>query len=69
MPFISRNPRELVERSLRRVTTFQVDDDTIRNLQAEINWCKISLIAPEDYARVCAATHRQRHQASNQANS
>lgn len=41
------------------VTTFQVDDDTIRNLQAEINWCKISLIAPEDYARVCAATHRQ----------
>ncbi|RGN30484.1 ATP-dependent helicase [Bifidobacterium pseudocatenulatum] len=59
MPFISRNPRELVERSLRRVTTFQVDDDTIRNLQAEINWCKISLIAPEDYARVCAATHRQ----------
>ena len=59
MPFICRNPRELVERSLRRVTTFQVDDDTIRNLQAEINWCKISLIAPEDYARVCAATHRQ----------
>ena len=69
MPFISRNPRELVERSLRRVTTFQVDDDTIRNLQAEINWCKISLIAPEDYARVCAATHRQPPSASNQANS
>lgn len=59
MPFVSRNPRELVERSLRRVTTYQVDDDTVRNLQAEINWCKISLIAPEDYERVCAATHRQ----------
>ena len=59
MPFISRNPREIVEHSLRRVTTFQVDDDTVRNLQAEINWCKISLIAPEDYERVCAAIHHQ----------
>lgn len=59
MPFISRNPRELVEHSLRRVSTYQVDDDTVRNLQAEINWCKISLIAPEDYERVCAAMHRQ----------
>ena len=58
MPFISRNPREIVEHSLRRVTT-QQDDDTIRNLQAEINWCKISLIAPEDYERVCAAIHHQ----------
>ena len=26
--------------------------------QAEINWAKISLIAPEDYVRACAATHR-----------
>ncbi len=59
MPFVTNNQRELVERALRRVTTFQVDDDTIRNLQSEINWCKISLIAPSDYARVCAATHRQ----------
>ena len=59
MPFISRNPLELVERSLKRVTTYQVDDNTVRDLQAEINWCKISLIAPEDYERVCAATHRQ----------
>ena len=59
MPFISRNPREIVEHSLRRVTTQQVDDDTVRNLQAEINWCKISLIAPEDYERVCAAIHHQ----------
>ena len=49
MPFISRNPLELVERSLKRVTTYQVDDNTVRDLQAEINWCKISLIAPEDY--------------------
>ena len=37
----------------------QVDDETVRNLQAEINWCKISLVAPNDYQRVCAATHRQ----------
>lgn len=59
MPFISRNPREIVEHSLRRVTTQQVDDDTVRNLQAEINWCKISLIAPEDYERVCVAIHHQ----------
>lgn len=59
MPFIVRNPFELVERCLKRVTTYQVDDNTVRDLQAEINWCKISLIAPEDYERVCAATHRQ----------
>ena len=58
-PHISRQPRELVARSLRRVTTMQVDDETVRNLQAEINWCKISLVAPNDYQRVCAATHRQ----------
>ena len=69
MPFISRNPRELVERSLRRVTAFQVDDDTIRNLQAEINWCKISLIAPEDTRGFARQRIDSRHQASNQANS
>lgn len=30
----------------------------LRDIIAEINWAKVSLIAPEDYARVCAATHR-----------
>ncbi|HCH21404.1 MAG TPA: DNA helicase II [Bifidobacterium sp.] len=59
MPFVSRNPREVLERSLRRVTTIQVDDGTVRQLQDEVNWCKISLIAPEDYERVCAALHHQ----------
>lgn len=29
-----------------------------RDIMAEINWAKVSLIAPDDYMRVCAATHR-----------
>lgn len=59
-PHISRDPRDLVARSLKRVTAAtHIDDAIIRDLHAEINWAKISLIAPADYARVYAAGYRK----------
>lgn len=33
-------------------------DGDIRDIVAEINWAKVSLVAPEDYQRVCSAYHR-----------
>lgn len=38
---------------------FDMTPIQIRDVLAEINWSKVSLIAPEDYARVCAAIHRK----------
>lgn len=57
-------PRRLVDAALQRVcggTTNGEPADmlTVRDVQAEINWAKVSLIAPDDYQRVCAATHRR----------
>lgn len=59
-PRLVRAPRELVARSVRRATAQdQWSDVELRDIQAEINWSKVSLISPSDYPRVCAATHRQ----------
>ncbi|MBT1176108.1 ATP-dependent helicase [Bifidobacterium callimiconis] len=59
-PSIVTDPRQLATVALARVNgQTEPDAMTIRALLAEINWTKVSLIAPQDYARVCAATHRQ----------
>lgn len=52
-------PRRIVGIALRRACGADADDPTVRAVQAEINWAKISLVAPGDYPRVCAAMHRQ----------
>lgn len=58
-PHVVEDTQEIIARALRRATgSDQYDDIARRNLLAEINWAKVSLIAPEDYGRVCAATHR-----------
>ncbi|NEG95904.1 AAA family ATPase [Bifidobacterium sp. SMB2] len=58
-PSIVEEPRLLAEKAFARVVGRDVDGVALRALLAEINWTKVSLIAPADYARVCAATHRQ----------
>ncbi|RBP98593.1 DNA helicase II [Bifidobacterium aemilianum] len=59
-PRVSENTRELVARSLQMVTNSdQYSDVQVRDLEEEINWAKVSLLAPDDYGRVCAASGRQ----------
>lgn len=57
-PHLSDDPRRNVAEALARVVASEADPAVVRDVHAEINWCKVSLIAPDDYARVCAATHR-----------
>ncbi|MDN5633224.1 ATP-dependent helicase [Bifidobacterium mongoliense] len=60
LPRLSSEPRDLVSRSIRRVeSSDRFSDLEVRDVLAEINWAKVSLVAPSDYPRVCAATHRQ----------
>lgn len=58
-PHVLEDTQEIMARALKRATgSDQFDGIARRNLLAEINWAKVSLVAPEDYQRVCAATHR-----------
>ncbi|WEV66978.1 ATP-dependent helicase [Bifidobacterium sp. ESL0769] len=58
-PHVIEDAQEIMDRALKRATgTDEYDGIARRNLLAEINWAKVSLVAPEDYERVCAATHR-----------
>lgn len=59
LPHLADDTASLAAAALRRVTG-QSDADafTVRAVRDEINWCKVSLIAPGDYARVVAATSR-----------
>lgn len=64
-PHVTDRPQELTARALRRTVNPEGLDPTqtglpaVRDVLAEINWCKVQLISPDDYGRVCAATHRQ----------
>ncbi|PLS31158.1 DNA helicase II [Bifidobacterium margollesii] len=59
-PSVVEDVRSLIDRAMRRVIgTDEIDTTTYRAVLAEINWTKVSLIAPEDYPRVCAAMHRR----------
>ena len=60
LPHVTSDQRENVERAIRRVTNAaDIDAQQVRDVRAEINWTKVSLVAPDDYPRVCSATHRQ----------
>ena len=59
-PSLLRQPRMLAVAAIKRATAVgDIDPLTVRDVLAEIGWAKVSLVAPEDYAKVCAATHRQ----------
>lgn len=58
-PTLADDRHGLVARAIRTAAPGLDEDDlTVRMVLAEINWCKVSLIAPSEYARVAAATHR-----------
>lgn len=57
-PHLIEDQRDVVSRAITRVTAnSDIDPLTVRDVLAEINWAKVSLIALDDYARVCAAAH------------
>nr|WP_236632762.1 ATP-dependent helicase [Bifidobacterium xylocopae] len=59
-PQLAEDLRPFMAKAYQRVTG-QADPDPVllRDLLEEVGWSKVSLVAPEDYARVCAAVHRQ----------
>lgn len=58
-PHVADDPRNIVSQALGRVTGVDPEPAAVRDVHAEINWCKVSLIAPDDYARVCTVTQRR----------
>ena len=56
-----REPQACLDRALKRVIAGDNPFHPVqmRDLLHEVDWCKVSLIAPEDYPRVCSALHRQ----------
>lgn len=60
-PRLIEDARDVAARALRRVDTgVDEDDATVRAVRDEINWAKISLVAPDQVARVAAVTGRCR---------
>ena len=58
-PHVIEDQRDVVSRAIIRATArTDADPLTVRDVLAEINWAKISLVAVEDYARACAIAHR-----------
>lgn len=58
-PDIVEDSRTLLAAALKRAGhAMDVDPIHMRDILAEISWMKVSLIAPSDYVRVCAALHR-----------
>ncbi|WP_231129465.1 ATP-dependent helicase [Bifidobacterium choloepi] len=59
-PHISEHQERNVSQAITRITNIaNLNPMMVRDVHAEINWCKVQLVAPEDYPRVCSATHRQ----------
>jgi DNA helicase-2/ATP-dependent DNA helicase PcrA len=59
-PQLITDSSEVIEASIARETDLGgASPREIRDILAEVSWTKVSLIAPQDYARVCAAFHRQ----------
>lgn len=58
-PTLIQDLRPLVKAAYKRVCgQEEADPGQVRDLEAEINWAKVGLIAPKEYVRVCAVTHR-----------
>lgn len=59
-PQISNDPAKLAAQAVEEVThTPGVSRREAQDVLGEISWTKVSLIASDDYERVCAAFHRQ----------
>jgi DNA helicase-2/ATP-dependent DNA helicase PcrA len=58
-PQVIADPSEILEAGVERETDLVgASPRELRDLLAEVNWTKVSLIAPKEYPRVCAAFHR-----------
>lgn len=57
-PYLVDHPRELVTTAMVRALGEQPEPRVVQDVHAEIDWCKVSLITPEQYAHVCTTTHR-----------
>lgn len=58
-PNIMDDPKSVTEQALIHYTDFaNMTSAQIRDIIAEINWAKVSLIAPDDCARACACVSR-----------
>lgn len=57
IPAIVEHKAQLVARAA-RASGLSVDKIAVRDLAAEIEWAKVSLVAPDDYVAVTAAAHR-----------
>lgn len=58
-PHLIEDQRDVTSRAITRVTAnADTDPITVRDVLAEINWAKVSLVAPEDYGRVCVSAKR-----------
>lgn len=58
-PHLIEDQRDVTSRAITRVTAnADTDPITVRDVLAEINWAKVSLVAPEDYGRVIVAAKR-----------
>lgn len=58
-PSIMNDSQQIISSALKRYPDFaDMTQLQSRDILAEINWAKVSLISPDDYWRVCAATHR-----------
>lgn len=58
-PHLIEDQRDVASRAITRVTAnADTDPITVRDVLAEINWAKVSLVAPEDYGRVSVAAKR-----------
>ncbi|BDR54347.1 DNA helicase [Bombiscardovia apis] len=59
-PQVVQDLRPFMSRAFQRITSqSEPEPQDMRTLLDEVGWAKVSLIAPDDYARVCAATHRE----------
>nr|WP_204314376.1 ATP-dependent helicase [Bifidobacterium avesanii] len=59
-PDLQSDHRPLIASAYARVTgSGEPEPLAVRDLEAEIGWTKVSLVSPDDYVRVCAATHRE----------
>lgn len=59
-PHLIENQRDTVSRAITRATAVRdIDALTVRDVLAEINWAKISLVPIDDYARISVEANRQ----------
>lgn len=58
-PQLIEHKTDVVSQALVRALNHEPERRVALDVEHEIDWCKVSLIAPDDYARVCAATHRE----------